>query len=227
MIPWIQVYSNLPTHPKVGRLVDALDLRSSVVEPEAVAVGILICLWSWACQNAHDGNLSKCSARAIARAARWKKNPDDLVSALKDCGFIDEDMQLHNWELYAELYINREDYRREQTRKRVAEYRARKRAELGIKTCSYCGKEATGFDHIVPRSKGGGDEDENLTPCCKRCNSSKGSKDLADFLNTTTVDINVPLILDNEKLMRHVELDEFGHFVTLQKVKETTLPYLT
>lgn len=215
MIPWIQVYSNLSTHPKTGRLVDALGLRCAHADPEVVAVGLLVCLWSWAAQNAHEGDLSACSSRTIANAARWKKSPDTLVDALKQCGFLDEDMRLHDWEEYAELYILREEYKKEQTRERVRQHRERKRAEQGIKTCVYCGKDATGYDHIVPRSKGGTDDDENLVPCCKRCNSSKSSKDLADFLNTTTVKLDYESILKNIKLMRFVKCDEFGVFSSI------------
>jgi hypothetical protein len=40
-------------------------------------------------------------------------------------------------------------------------------------TCGYCGNEAEAVDHIHPRSKGGGNEDENLVACCKPCNSRK------------------------------------------------------
>lgn len=128
-VPWIQVYSNLHTHPKTGRLVDELGIKSADADPEVVAVGLLVCLWSWACQNAHDGNLSGVSYRTIANAARWKKSPEKLVNALVSCGFIDENMKLHDWEEYAELFILREEYKREQNRRRVKECRDRKKAE--------------------------------------------------------------------------------------------------
>ena len=129
MVPWIQVYSNLHSHPKTGRLVDVLDLKSADADPEVVAVGLLVCLWSWAAQNAHEGDLSGVSYRTIANAARWKKSPEKLVKALQSCGFLDEDMKLHDWSEYAELFILREEYRKEQNRKRVADHRARKRLE--------------------------------------------------------------------------------------------------
>jgi hypothetical protein len=49
--------------------------------------------------------------------------------------------------------------------------------------CSYCGCERTGIlDHIVPTSKGGPDEFENLTSVCHRCNSSKTDLSLLGFL---------------------------------------------
>lgn len=128
-VPWIQVYSNLHTHPKTGRLVDELGIKSADSDPEVVAVGLLVCLWSWACQNAHNGDLSGVSYRTIANAARWKKSPEKLVNALVSCGFIDENMKLHDWEEYAELYINRVEYQREQAKERMRNMRARKKAE--------------------------------------------------------------------------------------------------
>lgn len=43
--------------------------------------------------------------------------------------------------------------------------------------CAYCGqhmkqKNMT-VDHYVPQSKGGGNNIENLMPCCSRCNAIK------------------------------------------------------
>lgn len=60
--------------------------------------------------------------------------------------------------------------------------------------CAYCGVEmdfnvrgrispprkAT-IDHIVPIARGGGHVPENVTLCCSRCNSSKGSKTLEEW----------------------------------------------
>lgn len=43
--------------------------------------------------------------------------------------------------------------------------------------CVYCGTEdANDIDHFVPTSIGGPDEEWNRLPCCRACNSSKGSK---------------------------------------------------
>lgn len=48
--------------------------------------------------------------------------------------------------------------------------------------CAYCGKELTlsamTADHRVPKSKGGGNSNENLMPCCKECNHAKGDDNL-------------------------------------------------
>lgn len=126
MIPWIMVYTNLLTHQKTGRLVDALGLKCPGVEPEAIAAGMLVSLWTWAAQNAYHGDLSECSSRVIANACRWKKDPEKLVQALQDCGWLDGSV-LHDWEEYAELYINMQDNRKANDRERARNYRARKR----------------------------------------------------------------------------------------------------
>lgn len=47
------------------------------------------------------------------------------------------------------------------------------------KACWYCGSDgALSVDHIVPQATGGKHGGENLIYSCRRCNSSKGSKDL-------------------------------------------------
>lgn len=128
MIPWIQVYSNLTTHRKTGRLADELGLANSFVSPDVVAVGILISLWTWAVQNASNGDISDCSARAIAEACRWRKKPEQLVAALKNAGWVDSDGKLHDWEEYACLLMEQEDNRKAKTRERVQRYREKKKA---------------------------------------------------------------------------------------------------
>lgn len=42
--------------------------------------------------------------------------------------------------------------------------------------CGYCGKAAATIDHVLPRSRGGGDTWENLVAACVRCNNLKGDR---------------------------------------------------
>ena len=42
--------------------------------------------------------------------------------------------------------------------------------------CRYCGKDATHVDHILPVSRGGTNDHENLAASCAHCNLSKGDK---------------------------------------------------
>jgi hypothetical protein len=52
------------------------------------------------------------------------------------------------------------------------------KSQQGAIPCGYCFQEwATGYDHLVPYSKGGQTIDSNLYPCCKRCNSLLHNKE--------------------------------------------------
>ncbi|NCP84959.1 MAG: HNH endonuclease [Bacteroidetes bacterium] len=43
--------------------------------------------------------------------------------------------------------------------------------------CQYCGsRESLTLDHVIPRSRGGGDSWDNLVTCCASCNVKKGNK---------------------------------------------------
>jgi len=43
--------------------------------------------------------------------------------------------------------------------------------------CHYCGRErSTSCDHVIPVSKGGTDDDDNLVCSCWPCNQSKGNR---------------------------------------------------
>jgi 5-methylcytosine-specific restriction endonuclease McrA len=42
--------------------------------------------------------------------------------------------------------------------------------------CAYCGRSATTIDHVIPRSRGGKDEWENLVACCLSCNNIKSDR---------------------------------------------------
>lgn len=53
------------------------------------------------------------------------------------------------------------------------------------RTCHLCGLPgATTADHIVPRSKGGTNELENLAPAHSGCNTRRGNKTLAEWFAT-------------------------------------------
>lgn len=57
------------------------------------------------------------------------------------------------------------------------------------KTCLYCGAKFSDtckptLDHLIPLVKGGSHSAANLAVCCLSCNSSKGSRDFFDFVET-------------------------------------------
>lgn len=50
-------------------------------------------------------------------------------------------------------------------------------------TCTYCGTQDGEFhiDHVIPVSRGGTNEPQNLTTACQSCNLSKGSKLVSEW----------------------------------------------
>lgn len=115
---------------------------------------------------------------------------------------------------------------REQSRKRMVDYRARKREGVTSvgENCVYCGKPANTVDHLIPKSKGGPDKNWNLVPCCKNCNSSKRDKDLADFLNDSFVydyqNVNHELVRSNKKIMEIVYFEN-GKYVQIDSLRNS------
>lgn len=47
--------------------------------------------------------------------------------------------------------------------------------------CVYCGARAESMDHVIPRSRGGKNDRNNLLPACTKCNSSKNDKTPAEW----------------------------------------------
>jgi len=60
-------------------------------------------------------------------------------------------------------------------------------------TCQYCRYSGDGLtlDHVIPRSRGGGDSWENMVTACVRCNVKKGSR--------TPREANMPLLSQPRK----------------------------
>ncbi len=56
--------------------------------------------------------------------------------------------------------------------------------------CVYCGRDATGFDHLHPVIKGGTEGLLNLAPCCKSCNSRKRDRPIWSMLNALGGDMS-------------------------------------
>lgn len=46
--------------------------------------------------------------------------------------------------------------------------------------CQYCGADADSIDHVLPRSRGGVDDWDNLAAACLRCNSLKRNRTPAE-----------------------------------------------
>ena len=108
------------------------------------------------------------------------------------------------------ILVNYEKYKgmrdaetvRAQTKARVRKHRKKK---VGLPdaplTCAYCGEEAHGPDHIIPTSKGGSNDAENIVACCIRCNRHKGVQTLTAFFANSFYDwLDFELIHENQNL---------------------------
>jgi hypothetical protein len=116
-LAWIELHDTLGSHRKTYALAETLDI------PQYAAVGLLCLLWTWALDNAQDGDLSEFPPHAIARACFWQKKPETLADSLIKCGWMDDNMHLHNWENYAGRLIDK----RQEEKRRVAAYRTGKK----------------------------------------------------------------------------------------------------
>lgn len=124
---WIELHHNIRNNRKTYKLMAALKIS----KPQAV--GMLALLWTWALESAEDGDITDFPASAIAGVVEWKKGADRLLEALIDAGWIDRDkdsgqLTIHDWDEYTWRYFDKLEQTREQTRKRVREYRERKKA---------------------------------------------------------------------------------------------------
>lgn len=68
------------------------------------------------------------------------------------------------------------------------------------KNCVYCSREnELSWDHLIPQSKGGPDDAENLVLCCRSCNSSKGNRGLYAWVGIKNKD-NLPRLVAGKYL---------------------------
>lgn len=126
--PWFQVFADLPGHIKVGKLRDGLKLKNRYE-----AVGLIVCIWSWAAVHAPSGELTEVSAQDLADAAGWRKSGKSFVEALVSSGFADrgEDgsLILHDWDDHQGMLQDALARSRAKTAERVRKHRAKKKAE--------------------------------------------------------------------------------------------------
>lgn len=108
---WIESHQELARHPKTKRL--ARNLECSV----PAALGHLHLLWWWATDYAPDGDLSAFTAEDIADALLWEGDPQTLIEGLQEARFLDDGLQIHDWDDYAGRLIDKREANRERMRR--------------------------------------------------------------------------------------------------------------
>ena len=167
---WIRLDYSLREDPRIADLADILDVQIRE------SFGIVTALYSWAVEHAPTRDVSSIRPRSLARATWWdESSAADLIAALADAGIV-RDGAIVGWKNIRGL--DDSTWLRNRARKIAAQL-----GLMAIGRCSYCG--ATGVrmtvDHVVPLSRGGGNEPANLVAACRPCNSSKGSKTLEEW----------------------------------------------
>lgn len=98
---WIESHQELARHPKTRRLARALGVGIPAT------IGHLHLVWWWAMDYAPGGDLSRWDDEDIAIAAMWEGDPAAFVGALTECGFLDPERTIHDWDEYAGKLIDR------------------------------------------------------------------------------------------------------------------------
>ena len=94
------------------------------------------------------------------------------------------------------------------------------------KICNYCGStENLALDHIFPQKHGGKDNAENLIFACKTCNSSKGKKDLMEWMNFRGEFLPLMIIRRYLKLVYNYCSENELLDKKIEELKEMNLPF--
>ncbi|MDZ4798425.1 MAG: HNH endonuclease [Bryobacteraceae bacterium] len=91
--------------------------------------------------------------------------------------------------------------------------------------CCYCGsRHQLSADHLMPTKRGGPNTGDNLVWACRSCNSSKGARDVLEWLGTT--DKFPPLLLLRRYLKLAVELCRERQLMQLLVTDAPALPFV-
>jgi hypothetical protein len=94
------------------------------------------------------------------------------------------------------------------------------------KICNYCGSsDKLALDHIFPQKLGGKDDAENLIFACKSCNSSKGKKDLIEWMNFRGEFLPLMIIRRYLKLTFNYCLENQLIDKNIEELKDLELPF--
>ena len=141
--------------------------------------GDCLAVWAYLLEIAKDGDgdISKADPEECAVVLGYDHLlVETIIAAMRDKGLI-ADGRLTAWEKNKSGRID--DFRL------TAEWRALREVIFARDdyTCAYCGERGGCLqcDHIIPVSRGGANDPENLTTACSYCNQSKRDKLLSEW----------------------------------------------
>ena len=216
-IRWIKIVTDIFDDEKMyaiecmpdGRDIELVWFKILCLAGKCNQNGFLTINKKFACTNEMLSKIFRMDIGIVQRAL-------EVFQKLEMVEVVDNTYMVSNWALYQ----NKDGLEKikEQNRLRQRKFReSQKIAQLGENPiCVYCGGEATGFDHIIPKSRGGKETDDNLVLCCKHCNEIKNCHSLTDFLNYNDF-IRRDLVDAEPKLKKFVRWDEKeSRYITLQ-----------
>lgn len=132
----IRIACTWPTHPKTKKLIRRLGGGGAFS---------LVALWGFAAQYHPQGRLDGMDAEDIALAACWDGDPQALVGALVDVGFLDEEggvYLLHDWAEHQPWVIGAKERTERARAAAQARWAAKEEAQSMPPACS---EHATGM----------------------------------------------------------------------------------
>ncbi len=172
------VSSKAPRSALVLRLARQLDVN------EPAALGYLIFFLWWVIDNAPDGDVTDMDELSLANYLNWHENAHQLAQAFITAEVITraDDGRLHvfDWNDWQAGLYKVHGARLTSTEWQALRSRVFERDGY---LCAYCGKPTTNphCDHVIPVSRGGTNDADNLVTACARCNLSKGNKRLGEW----------------------------------------------
>ena len=155
---WLRLYAEFANDPKIQMMGEAEQRRY-------IMLLCIRCNGDVTLQDEEVAFQLRISNEEWARtkAVFLSKNligEDNKPTAWDKRQFASDRPLTHIWRLIRERIFARDDY-----------------------TCRYCGERGKKLecDHVVPVSKGGGHDDENLVTACFSCNRSKRDKLISEW----------------------------------------------
>lgn len=173
---WFALDCSIWTNPKIAKLAGMLN-----VDIDA-AVCKIARIWSWAMLSENeDGEVTYIPDDELAGIARWKKKPSVLVSALNECGFIDDvdgRKFLHGWASANGKYPRRK--REDRERKTVGNSTEIPRSKHGKVCDTVTYTNTINIPSISPK----GDCADDIAEIVRYLNEKAGSNFRASTANT-------------------------------------------
>lgn len=174
MADWFRSWHGAPTDPKWRTIARRADAR-----PGDVAA-IVWCLLDRASQSKIRGCIEGYDLEVIADTLGYDVDlVERVIKALYDKQIIDSTHYFSAWRA-RQPEREQDDRRPPSAEWAVVRTRIFSRDDF---TCAYCGTRGGRLecDHIVPVSRGGTNDDKNLTTSCFSCNRAKGNKLISEW----------------------------------------------